>query len=134
LKRKKQKEKRIKVEHKEDHIDKKGQAAFLFFFQKQPVFFCYAKMIKATTGITKIIELATHHIAHRSPRILPLAPVMAAPNAARPLIKAISSAINPRVRPPTPAPKFLSLRKAAGGGPLARCHSRSPEGGPLVTI
>jgi len=94
---------------------------------------CYAKMRRATTASVKISELATHHRAYLSPRILPLRPMTAAPMAARPLAKASSSASSPRVRPPTPAPKFLSLRKAAVGGPLARCHSRSSaEGDPLV--
>ena len=60
----------------------------------------YAMRRRATTGITKINVLLTHQIALVSPRTRPFAPMIAAPNAARPLVKAISSAINPRVATP----------------------------------
>jgi hypothetical protein len=33
---------------------------------------CYARMMRATTGIAKIIELVTYHRAYLFPRILPL--------------------------------------------------------------
>jgi len=75
----------------------------------------YAIMIRAITGITKIIELATHQIAYASPRILPLLPTIAVPNAARPLIKAMSSAISPRVRHPNTSTGVVAIIKKATG-------------------
>ena len=75
----------------------------------------YAMMMRAITGITKIIELDTHQIAYASPRILPLVPIIAVPNAARPLIRAISSAINPRVRHPNTSTGVVAIIKKATG-------------------
>jgi hypothetical protein len=68
-------------------------------------------MMRAIIGIIKIIELATHQIASASPRILPLVPTIAVPNAARPLIRAISTAINPRVRHPNTSTGVVAIIK-----------------------
>ena len=75
----------------------------------------YAIIMRATSGITRIIEVATHQIANASPRILPLVPIIAVPNAARPLIKAISSAINPRVRHPNTSTGVVAIIKKTTG-------------------
>jgi hypothetical protein len=75
----------------------------------------YAKIIRAITGNVKISELATHQIAQTSPRILPLAPTIAAPNAARPLKRAISNAINPLVRHPSTSTGVEAITKKTAG-------------------
>ncbi len=75
----------------------------------------YAIMMKAISGITKIIEVATHQVEYASPRILPFVPIIALPNAARPLIKAISRAINPRVRHPNISTGVVAIIKKTTG-------------------
>jgi hypothetical protein len=40
-----------------------GKRARLLFYEKSSLFFCYAKIRRATTGIVKIIALTTHHRA-----------------------------------------------------------------------
>ena len=76
----------------------------------------YAMRRRATTGITKINVLLTHQIALVSPRTRPFAPMIAAPNAARPsLVKAISSAINPRARHPSTSTGVEATTKKAVG-------------------
>lgn len=61
----------------------------------------YAKMIMATTGITRIRVLVTHQIEFLSRRTLPFNPMVTVANAARPLIKAISSAMSPLTAHPS---------------------------------
>jgi hypothetical protein len=80
-----------------------------------PFLSCYPRIMRATTGIAKIIELATHQIAALFPRILPVVPMPAAPTAARPLTKAISSAINPRVRHPNTSTGSIAILKKTTG-------------------
>ncbi len=75
----------------------------------------YAKIRRAIPGITKMIELATHQGECGSFRILPFAPMAAVPKAARPLIKAISRAIHPRVRHPNTSTGVAAIiRKTTG--------------------
>lgn len=72
----------------------------------------YARMIRAITGITKITELINHQIEYISPRDLRLAAIIVVVNAARPLIRAVISAINPRVRhPKTPTGVVAIMKK-----------------------
>ena len=52
------------------------------------------------TGITKIKEVIIQLIVSESFLILPLTAMIAAPKDARPLIRAITNAINPRLRQP----------------------------------
>jgi prophage antirepressor-like protein len=75
----------------------------------------YARIRSATTGNVKISELATHQIELISPRILPLTAMIAAPNAARPLKRAVSSAINPRVRHPSTSTGVEAITKKTAG-------------------
>jgi hypothetical protein len=72
-------------------------------------------MRRTTTGIVKIIALATHQKEFLSPSILPLRPMIAAPMAASPLTKAISSAINPRVRHPKTSTGSIAILKKTTG-------------------
>jgi hypothetical protein len=72
-------------------------------------------MRRATTGIAKIIELITHQKADGSPRFLSLAPTKAVPTAARPLLKAIITAINPLVRQPISSTGIVAILKKTAG-------------------
>ena len=80
----------------------------------------YAKMIMAITGITRIRVLITHQIEFLSFRTLPFAPMITVTNAARPLIKAISIAMSPRIKHPNTSTGVKATTKKRTGMRVGR--------------
>jgi hypothetical protein len=75
----------------------------------------YARIIRAITGITKINEVIIHRIVSGSFLILPLIAMIAAPKDVRPLIRAITNAINPRLRHPNTSTGVAAMTRKSTG-------------------
>jgi hypothetical protein len=67
------------------------------------------------TGITKIKEVIIHRIVSKSFLILPLIAMIAAPEDARPLIRAIINAISPRLRLPNTSTGVAAIARNSIG-------------------